>query len=62
MFLCNKVFFANSGAEANEGAIKLARIYFRKKACRKNMRLLLLKNLSTAELSNFGRYRPGKIS
>jgi acetylornithine/N-succinyldiaminopimelate aminotransferase len=28
---CDKVFFANSGAEANEGAIKLARLYFRKK-------------------------------
>lgn len=27
----DKVFFANSGAEANEGAIKLARIYFGKK-------------------------------
>jgi len=27
----DKVFFSNSGAEANEGAIKLARIYFRKK-------------------------------
>ena len=27
----DKVFFANSGAEANEGAIKLARLYFRKK-------------------------------
>lgn len=27
---CDKVFFANSGAEANEGAIKLARLYFRK--------------------------------
>ncbi len=26
----DKIFFANSGAEANEGAIKLARIYFRK--------------------------------
>jgi len=26
----DKVFFANSGAEANEGAIKLARLYFRK--------------------------------
>lgn len=25
---CDKVFFANSGAEANEGAIKLARKYF----------------------------------
>jgi len=27
----DKVFFANSGAEANEGAIKLARLYYRKK-------------------------------
>jgi acetylornithine/N-succinyldiaminopimelate aminotransferase len=27
----DKVFFANSGAEANEGAIKLARLYFKKK-------------------------------
>ncbi|MDP4092835.1 MAG: acetylornithine transaminase [Bacillota bacterium] len=27
----DRVFFANSGAEANEGAIKLARIYFNKK-------------------------------
>ena len=26
----DKIFFANSGAEANEGAIKLARIYFKK--------------------------------
>ena len=26
----DKIFFANSGAEANEGAIKLARIFFRK--------------------------------
>lgn len=27
----DKVFFANSGAEANEGAMKLARIYYKKK-------------------------------
>lgn len=27
----DRVFFANSGAEANEGAIKLARLYFRKR-------------------------------
>jgi acetylornithine/N-succinyldiaminopimelate aminotransferase len=27
----DRIFFANSGAEANEGAIKLARIYFKKK-------------------------------
>ena len=29
--VCDRVFFANSGAEANEGAIKLAKIYFYKK-------------------------------
>lgn len=29
--VADKVFFANSGAEANEGAIKLAKIYFYKK-------------------------------
>lgn len=28
---CDRFFFCNSGAEANEGAIKLARIYFKKK-------------------------------
>jgi len=28
---CDKVFFANSGSEANEGALKLARKYFKKK-------------------------------
>lgn len=27
----DRIFFANSGAEANEGAIKLAKIYFKKK-------------------------------
>lgn len=31
MSCADKVFFANSGAEANEGAIKLARMYFYKK-------------------------------
>ena len=31
----DKVFFANSGAEANEGAIKLAKIYFYKKGIEK---------------------------
>jgi len=35
----DKVFFANSGAEANEGAIKLARIYFKRKECRKSTKL-----------------------
>ncbi len=28
---CDRVFFANSGAEANEGAMKLAKIFFHKK-------------------------------
>lgn len=32
----NRVFFANSGAEANEGAIKLAKIYFYKKGVDKS--------------------------
>lgn len=32
----DKVFFANSGAEANEGAFKLAKIYFYKKGIEKN--------------------------
>lgn len=32
----DKAFFCNSGAEANEGAIKLARIYFYKKKIDKN--------------------------
>ncbi len=32
----DKVFFANSGAEANEGAIKLAKIYFYKKGIDKS--------------------------
>ncbi|MFW6280929.1 MAG: aspartate aminotransferase family protein [Halanaerobium sp.] len=32
---CDKVFFANSGSEANEGALKLARKYFKKKASKK---------------------------
>lgn len=32
----DKVFFCNSGAEANEGAFKLAKIYFYKKGINKN--------------------------
>lgn len=32
---CDKVFFANSGAEANEGALKLARKYFYNKGQKK---------------------------
>ncbi|SFL31056.1 aspartate aminotransferase family protein [Halanaerobium salsuginis] len=32
---CDQVFFANSGSEANEGAFKLARKYFKKKGSNK---------------------------
>ncbi len=35
-----KVFFANSGSEANEGAIKLARKYFRKKEMDKKYKVI----------------------
>ncbi|MCX7923123.1 MAG: acetylornithine transaminase [Clostridia bacterium] len=39
-----KVFFSNSGAEANEGAIKLARIYFKKKGMPEKYEIITLKN------------------
>lgn len=38
----DKVFFANSGAEANEGAIKLARIYFHKKGMQEKYEVITL--------------------
>lgn len=38
----DKVFFANSGAEANEGAIKLARLYFRKKGFPEKFEIITL--------------------
>lgn len=40
----DKVFFANSGAEANEGAIKLARIYFKKKDMGEKFEIITLAN------------------
>lgn len=40
----NKVFFANSGAEANEGALKLARIYHYKKGNTEKNEIITLKN------------------
>ncbi len=40
----DKVFFANSGAEANEGAIKLARIYFHKKGLQEKYEIITLVN------------------
>ena len=39
----DRVFFANSGAEANEGAIKLARIYFKKKGMPQKYGIITLK-------------------
>lgn len=40
---CDRVFFSNSGAEANEGAIKLARIYFKKKGLAEKYGIITLK-------------------
>jgi len=40
----DKVFFANSGAEANEGAIKLAKIYFYKQGKPHKNEFITLKN------------------
>ncbi len=39
----NRVFFCNSGAEANEGAIKLARLYYRKKGIDNKYEIITLK-------------------
>lgn len=39
---CDRVFFANSGAEANEGAIKLARLFFRKKGFPEKFEIITL--------------------
>jgi acetylornithine aminotransferase/acetylornithine/N-succinyldiaminopimelate aminotransferase len=40
----DRVFFANSGAEANEAAIKLARIYFKKKGLDERYEIITLVN------------------
>jgi acetylornithine/N-succinyldiaminopimelate aminotransferase len=40
----NRVFFANSGAEANEGAIKLARAYWKKKGNPGKYEIITLKD------------------
>ena len=40
----DRVFFCNSGAEANEGAIKLARIYFKKKGIENKYEIITLTN------------------
>jgi len=40
----DKVFFSNSGAEANEGAIKLAKIYFYKKGMPEKYEIITQKN------------------
>jgi len=40
----DRVFFANSGAEANEGAIKLAKIYFKKRNMPEKYGIVTIKN------------------
>lgn len=40
----DKIFFSNSGAEANEGAIKLARLYHRKKGDEARFEIITLKD------------------
>jgi acetylornithine/N-succinyldiaminopimelate aminotransferase len=40
----DKIFFANSGAEANEGAIKLARIFFKKLGLPEKYEIITLQN------------------
>jgi acetylornithine/N-succinyldiaminopimelate aminotransferase len=40
----DKVFFGNSGAEANEGAIKLARLYYKKKGFDDKFEIITLEN------------------
>lgn len=40
----DRIFFGNSGAEANEGAIKLARIYFKKKGYSDKYEIITLEN------------------
>jgi len=40
----DRVFFANSGAEANEGALKLAKIYFKKKGMPEKYGIITLRN------------------
>lgn len=58
----DKVFFGNSGAEANEGALKLARIYFQKKGLEK-YEVITLKNsfhgrtLATLSATGQDKYR-----
>ncbi len=39
---CDRVFFANSGAEANEAAIKLARRYFQKKGEKNRFKIITM--------------------
>lgn len=57
----DKVFFANSGAEANEGAIKLAKIYFYKKGMENKNQIITLNNSfhgrTLATLSATGQHK-----
>ncbi len=61
--VCDRVFFANSGAEANEGAIKLARAYFKKKGMPKRDEFICLdksfhgRTLTTATATGQDKYK-----
>lgn len=58
----DKVFFANSGAEANEGAIKLARKYFYEKGEEKYRNYFGRQFLPWPHAGHPFGNRPGKIS
>ena len=58
----DKVFFANSGAEANEGAIKLARKYATAKDPGQSTNHHRLTQFSRSYFGYLDRHRPRKIS
>ena len=61
--VCDRVFFTNSGAEANEGAIKLARAYFKKKGMPQKYEFVCLdksfhgRTLTTATATGQDKYK-----
>lgn len=59
----DRIFFSNSGAEANEGAIKLARIYFKKKGLNNKFEIITLdksfhgRTLATVAATGQNKYK-----